>query len=360
MKETKIKLVLDNIIFWIQKSGGISVVWKELIIRSKNDFDVHYINQTDPTSNIFFINNLNKDKIILENRFFLNRICSVNIELDDKFIFHSSYYRFSNSPNAINVTTVHDFTHQYYIKGIRGFLNYYLKKRCLKKSHGIICISEHTKKDLLRIFPWTESKKIKVIYNGVNDDFFVIDNKSDYIYNLIPNYSNRINYIIFIGSRANYKNFDKAVDTLKILPENFHLLIVGNELNRKEKKMLSKISGRYHCLENINNEKLNILYNISFCLIYPSSYEGFGIPVLESMKAGCPVVTVKNSSLPEVAANSAILVEEICAQSLAKAILSLLCNNVRNELIRKGLERAKQFSWERNYNDVKSFYEELI
>ena len=123
-------------------------------------------------------------------------------------------------------------------------------------------------------------------------------------------------------------------------------------------KLLSEyLPERFQYLGKVSNEKLNILYNSAYCLIYPSEYEGFGIPLLEAMRTGCPVIAVNRSSIPEVVGDSAILVEEVSIESLFSALLSVEAN--ANELKNKGLAQSNKFSWGKCFSETYNLYKSL-
>ena len=102
-----------------------------------------------------------------------------------------------------------------------------------------------------------------------------------------------------------------------------------------------------------------MIYNISFCLLYPSSYEGFGIPIIESMKAGCPVISTNKSSIPEISGNAAILVNKINKKQFVNSIQLLQNKNLRNKCIRRGIIQAKKFSWDKCFKETIKFYTKI-
>lgn len=350
------KVILDNIIFSLQRSGGISTVWYELIknIQIDNRFDVFFLEYKGADKNILRKNlNLPSDKILnakVGNSVFVERYKSLQLDITEPFIFVSSYYRICSNKNALNVSIVHDFIYEYYRKGIPKIVHSLQKKFALNKSDLIICISENTKKDLLKFYPKIHSKDIRVIYNGVSNIYKKLQIDKGYEV-LDPNleFLNTKNNILFVGSRASYKNFDKVVNVIASLDNTYHLLIVGEPLSEVEKSDIdSKLStNRYTVLSRVSNEDLNYIYNLSYALLYPSAYEGFGIPLLEAMKCGLPIIAYNNSSIPEVVGDAGILVDHLDSQTIIESLTRLEDIDFRKKLIEKGYKQNSKFSWDK-------------
>ena len=346
-------LVLDNIIFSLQKSGGISVYWSELIKEfylTRYNYDKFtFIEDLSNSKNNIFRQELEIKDDVLKNSpvNFISRIrpVSINSVSTNRFIFHSSYYRISNSDSAINVTTIHDFIQEKLYSKFYN-LNIHMKRRAIKKSKAIITISNNTKEDLLYYYPTLKEENISVIYNGVSDEF-VFRN-----YDLSICYEKK--YILFIGSRVYYKNFDFAIDVLSKLPD-YSLYIVGQELTSAEKSNLTlKLGSRYKLFKNVSISLLNELYNCALLLIYPSNYEGFGIPVIEAMRCGCPVVANNIPSIKEISQDACFLVEKLCIDDYISVIKSIEIN--RNQLQEIGFEVSSQFTWRKTADETHNLY----
>lgn len=351
------RIYLDNIIFFLQKSGGISVYWYELERRAlATHDDLTVVEPGDRHNNIFRKQlNIPEEVIVSESRLWQKwlRYSALSITLPERAIVHSSYYRISTRRNAVNIVTVHDFTYERFRSGPAKWIHTLQKRRAIRYADGIICISENTKRDLLKFFPDMQGKKIKVIYNGVSD-LFRPGTGTDLSAGDPP-------YILYVGDRkAPYKNFAIAVDVLNRL-KGYHLFIVGSVLSQEETSLLSdRLGGRYRHYANISSEALNDLYSRAFCLLYPSSYEGFGIPVVEAMKAGCPVVAANRSSIPEVAGEAALLVDSIVPESFLEAIRLLEEDETRKACIAKGITQAEKFSWDQCFQETMAFYNDVF
>lgn len=339
------KLVIDGIIENLQVTGGCSIYFQELLKRYLRDgYDLEFLRTLGNIGEV----------VIKDGSFVLNegdkRLLERwrDVEYTDSTsgtVFHSTHYRIPNK-RMPTVTTVHDFTYERFNSGARRFMHSWQKKRAIYNSDIIICVSNNTADDLQK-YCRVDDSKIRVIHNGVSN-----------LYSRLSSVQ-MTDEVVFIGVRGGYKNFDVAVKS--VAKSNLSLSIVGGgELLPAELKLLEfYLPGRYKFLGRLSNSELNFVYNRAFCLLYPSSYEGFGIPIVEAMRSGCPVIAVNCSSIPEVAGCGALLVENANIEVISDALTKLLFNDYREALITKGLKQSTKFSWEKCYQETLAVYKEL-
>lgn len=225
------------------------------------------------------------------------------------------------------MTTVHDLTYHFYRKGMAKAVHLWEEERALRHSEAVICISENTKRDLMRFYPWLQEDRIHVVYNGVSEAFAPIPS------------AQKKGYLLFIGnSMVDYKRYDVAQEVARL---------TGLELRTPT------------C---VSQADLNTLYNEALCLLYPSDYEGFGLPILEAQKAGCPVIAQGRSSIPEVMGEGGWMVKPDTPHRMAQemaAIVSEIQSRSTQQMIQKGMENAKRFSWDKTYLQTKQVYENI-
>lgn len=333
-------LVFDGIVEKLQSGGGVTVVFRELLSRM-NGYEYYVYDHPSKISHIYCI----KKSRVFE------RYRNVDLELifedGSRNVFHSTYYRIPSAFNGKIVTTVHDFTYEKFVRGPAKWVHCWQKYRAIKHSDIVICVSHNTARDLMYYCP-IDPSKIRVIHNGVSES-----------YHVLPDVQSKTNEVLFVGARAGYKNFELAVDTLVKRPELSLSIVGGGPLSEAEQQRLdARIPGRYTWLGRLSDEELNLAYNRAYALLYPSSYEGFGIPIIEAMRAGCPVIAVNVSSIPEVAGSAAILTDVADADLFANALLSI--PQRREALVEAGLEQAKKFSWDKCFEETLQVYKELM
>jgi len=221
-------------------------------------------------------------------------------------------------------------------------------KRSILKANAVVCVSKNTRNDLMKMIPNLDSSKVHVIHNGKSDDYKFLNEISEE------------KCILYVGNRKGYKNFKSVVKALEIT-NNYRIIIVGGgRLKTNEKKLLSKIGhNRYMHYPYTTNEELNILYNKAFCLVYPSVYEGFGIPVLEAQAAGCPVIALDRSTMPEILKNSGLLLKDGNPETIANAIISLEDKSLRKQYQELGFINSNKYNWKTMSDKYYQLYHEL-
>jgi len=230
------------------------------------------------------------------------------------------------------------------------FIEKLLLKTALKKAYKVVTVSKNTKKDIIEKFA-VDEQKIEVIpcaaaegYGKVNED-------------ILKEFKEKTNlpdkFFLAVGTiepRKNYVNLIKAFALIKDRFPEYYLIIVGKN-GWDYEPVYEEIRKNYlqkyvHILGYLSEKSLVNLYNLAECLVFPSFYEGFGIPPLEAMKSQCPVISSFTSSLPEVVGDSALLIDPESPSQLAEAMVKVLMDEgLRNTLKEKGLAQCEKFSW---------------
>lgn len=215
-----------------------------------------------------------------------------------------------------------------------------------KVAQKIITVSSFSKNELVH-YCQIKANKIQVIHNGKEQIFYQPPDESFFSNKGII--SKR--FILAVSSPNPNKNFSSIFKAIELLPElGLDIVIVGDLLPKVYANSNSQVSfpNNVKYVSRINDAELRALYEHAACFIYPSFYEGFGLPPLEAMACGCPVIVSKTSSLPEVCADAALYCDPYSPEDIAVQIKKLANNHaLQEELKQRGLERAKQFSWEK-------------
>lgn len=348
------RILYDGEIYNFQSAGGISRYFANLIRRLPEDFTLGLTtyqprrgnSPEHPNLRTFFYKRFGfspgRVSFWLEKHYFRS-VASFN-SFD---ILHPTYYSLLTR-QAISqcrlpvVLTVWDMIHEIFADQLdpNGQMAE-MKRNAILSAQAIICISENTKKDLLERYSIPE-EKITVTYLASEINLSLS-------YGTEP--TPTLPYYLYVGSRDKYKNFDRLLiafsKALSIQPD-IALCVVGSQFSQAEEKLISELKLIDHIKHYgyASDRHLSKLYRCSIAFVYPSLYEGFGIPLLEAMSCGTPVIASDCSSIPEVIGNAGILFNPEDSNDLADAMLALLDSPLKRDyLIQKGYERGNLFSW---------------
>ncbi len=250
------------------------------------------------------------------------------------------------------IITVHDLIPLLFPKYHKKQYHYYkyLLPIILKNSVKIITVSKYTKHLIVDLYKVPE-KKIYVIYNGINESF------------LSKNFNNiKQNYLLYVGRFTPMKNMEGLIKAFEILTNRYDfelkLKLVGGYGNFN---INNKIKEKVELICNVSDEELIDLYKNASLFVYPSLFEGFGLPPLEAMACGCPIVVSNVASLPEVCEDAACYVDPYDVDNIVNGIYKVLTDEtLRQSMIQKGIERVKLFSWKRSAEEYLKVFEEVI
>ncbi len=274
------------------------------------------------------------------------------------------------APNIPTIITSHDLaifrepeTYQY----SRVFYWRKLFKHAIQRSSIVVAISNTTRNDLIELMDVSPSK-IKVIYNGVDPRFKTIKD-SNLLEQVKNKYSLPSNFLLFVGLFSPRKNIAGILKAFAILKKKFnipHYLVMVGEKGWRYQSDLELVNslglGNVVVFPGyIEHEDLPAVYNAAEIFVFPSLYEGFGLPVLEAMACGTPVVTSNVSALPEVVGEAGIMVNPYDYEEIANGVYKLLSDKkLSSGLVKAGLERARYFTWENAAREMLSLFRELI
>ena len=257
---------------------------------------------------------------------------------------------FFHSKGSKVVITVHDLIHEKF-GGPGTIYNPQARFDFYSKASGFIFVSDSTYNDFYTHYPSLhESRPTKVIRHGCN-------------FSIQPTPPTKKKQFLYVGSREGYKNFSNACLAFKKAIEfeqDCSLAVVGSPPNDKELQWVEKLGNRIQWFHHPSHQFLQNLYAESLGLLYVSTYEGFGIPLVEAMSQGCVPIAGNHSSIPEVIGDAGIVVDVNKPTEISEAMLKIVGNShLFEDLVRKGLSRSQNFSWRKSAEETLSFYKSL-
>jgi glycosyltransferase involved in cell wall biosynthesis len=238
-----------------------------------------------------------------------------------------------------------------------------LAARCATR---IMTVSESSKRDILR-FVDVDPDKISVIYNAY-DERFAVEPQEEDVVRVRERYQLHDEFVLYAGNVKPHKNLERLIEAFQLVRkcglDHLKLVLIGDEISKYAALRRAVHQHQLHkyvrFLGYLPEETLAVMYRLAGVFVFPSLYEGFGLPPLEAMASGTPVVTSNVSSLPEVAGDAAILVDPYDPHAIADGIYQVLSDEaLRRDLRGKGLLRARQFSWEASVRRIHDIYDRV-
>jgi glycosyltransferase involved in cell wall biosynthesis len=286
-------------------------------------------------------------------------------------LFHAPHYVVSPFSRCPAVVTIHDCIHlrfpQYLPNRAAHVYAKWMMRMAARRAQRILTVSEASKQDILRYLK-VPASKVEVIYNALDERLAIAPPEAD-VTRVRERYQLRSSYVLYAGNIKPHKNVDRLIEAFAMLRkgrrDDLKLLIIGDEISKYPN--LRRLVHRYQLHQHVrffgfvSDDTLSVLYRLAAVFVFPSLFEGFGLPPLEAMASGTPVVTSNVSSLPEVVGDAALLIDPMNPAAIADAMRRVLDDGaLRADLIRRGCQRVKAFSWERSVARVREVYKEIV
>lgn len=288
-------------------------------------------------------------------------------------LFHAPHYVLPPLTPCRSVVTIHDCIHLRFPQYLPSRLGYaYARASMWTATHRaarVLTVSEASKRDILRYFNVPESR-IDVIYNAIDDRFWQ-EPSAEQIERVRQRYQLTAPFVLYAGNIKPHKNLERLIESFHLMrqshPElgDVQLLIIGDEISKyatlRRAVHKNKLHKHVRFFGFVSDETLAALYRLADVFVFPSLYEGFGLPPLEAMASGTPVIASNVSSLPEVLGTAALMIDPYEPAEIADAMRVVLVDPaLRADLRARGLARAREFSWERSIARVREIYAEVM
>lgn len=346
---------------FIQPCGGISRYFTEIIkeLRDSNEIEIAcpfskniYLRDTLGMSPLSF------NRGIRLQLLFNEMYCKYKVSRNDYDIFHATFdtnFYYKNIIKKPYVLTFHDLIPEKFMQNSPNWQQMLpIRKEVLRNASRIMCVSQYTRKTLLEYYPFIDPSKTDCIYHGV------------YPYTKLYKKNKIGDYILYVGGRKGYKNYQFTIAALKPLffkYKELKFICTGLPFTKEEKKQIYDLGldGRVINMPYVDDDTLASLYHHAKLFIFPSKYEGFGIPILESFTNGCPACISNATCFPEVGADAVSYFNPNSEEEIRQSVEKLLTDTEYADLLReKGFERVKHFTWKNAANQVLLSYNKVI
>lgn len=285
-------------------------------------------------------------------------------------LFHAPHYVLPPLVRCKSVVTIHDCIHLMFPQYLPNPLALGYARASItgaaRRATRVLTVSESSKRDILRFVDVSPSK-IDVIYNAYDERFTVAPREED-VERVRERYQLQGQFVLYAGNVKPHKNLGRLIEAFDLVRrrglDELKLVLIGDDISRYAALRRAVHQHQLHkyvrFLGYMPEATLAVMYRLAGVFVFPSLYEGFGLPPLEAMASGTPVVTSNVSSLPEVAGDAALLVDPLDPGAIADGIYRVLTDRpLHSELRAKGLARARQFSWQQSVRRVRQIYGEV-
>lgn len=359
------KILFDYQIFSVQKFGGISRYFVELLSRFPETME--FKNSIVFSDNVYLKNTDSRFSKGIEiphfkgrNRLqgYLNKLKSISdLNINSYDLFHPTYYnpyflRYLKRPYVI---TVYDMIHEKFSEMFSSndpMRDY--KKETIVKADKVIAISHKTKEDIIDIYGLPENR-IEVVHLGHS-----VDNRFATPIDGIPN-----KYILFVGQRGGYKNFERFIKAYALIHKDFpeiKLVCTGASFKPSEECLMKSLGIQKDVFRYfVSDSQLTFLYRNALCFVYPSLYEGFGIPILEAFASQCPLALSNTSCFPEIAREGGAYFNPYDIDDIAKTLNKIISDEIfRKNLVIQGNKVLPLYSWDKMAKETFKIYRDFM